>query len=202
MLVTIHDLRRKIIMSHLALTRSTRDLILCGLFSALIAVGAFIKIPIPVVSFTLQFLFTTLAGLLLGARLGALSVAIYLMTGLIGLPIFANGGGLSYILQPSFGYLVGFCLGSYITGRIADMEGNLSFRKLFAAGAAGLIVVYSIGMIYYYVIANFYIDQPIGIMALFLYCFLLPVPGDLVICIVSAIIAKRMIPSLGIKGGR
>jgi biotin transport system substrate-specific component len=187
-------------MSQLSFTWNTKDLVLCGLFSALIAVGAFIKIPIPVVSFTLQFLFTTLAGLLLGARLGALSVAIYLMTGLIGLPVFANGGGLSYILQPSFGYLIGFCLGSYITGTIASTEGNPSFRKLFAACAAGLIAVYSFGMIYYYVIANFYIDQPIGIMTLFLYCFLLPVPGDLVICIVSAIAAKRIIRSLGIKG--
>jgi len=189
-------------MSQLFFTRSTRDFVLCGLFSALIAVGAYIKIPIPVVSFTLQFLFTTLAGLLLGARLGALSVAIYLMTGLIGMPVFANGGGISYILQPSFGYLIGFCLGSYVTGTIAAMEGKLSFWKFFIAGVAGLMVVYSIGMIYYYVIANFYIDQPIGIMALFLYCFLLPVPGDLVICIVSAIIAKRMIPSLGMKGVR
>jgi len=195
-------LRRKIIMSQLAFTQNTRDLVLCSLFSALIAVGAFIKIPIPVVSFTLQFLFTTLSGLLLGARLGALSVAIYLITGLIGLPVFANGGGLSYILQPSFGYLIGFCLGSYITGTMASMEGRLSFWKLFSAGVAGLIAVYSIGMIYYYVIANFYIDQPIGIMALFLYCFLLPVPGDLVICIVSAIIAKRIIPSIRVKGGR
>ena len=125
-------------MSQLSFTWNTRDLVLCGLFSALIAAGAFIKIPIPVVSFTLQFLFTTLAGLLLGARLGALSVAIYLMTGLIGLPVFANGGGLSYILQPSFGYLIGFCLGSYVTGTIASMQGKLSFQKLFAAGAAGL----------------------------------------------------------------
>lgn len=200
--VTKYDLRRKIIMSQLALTRNTQDLVLCSLFSALIAVGAFIKIPIPVVPFTLQFLFTTLSGLLLGARLGALSVAIYLITGLIGLPVFTNGGGLSYILRPSFGYLIGFCLGSYITGTIASMEGKLSFRKLFSAGAAGLMAVYSIGMIYYYVIANFYIDQPIGIMALFLYCFLLPVPGDLAICIVSAIIAKRMIPSIRVKGGR
>ena len=51
-------------MSQMSFTWNTRDLVLCSLFSALIAVGAFIKIPIPVVSFTLQFLFTTLAGLL------------------------------------------------------------------------------------------------------------------------------------------
>lgn len=63
---------------------STKSLILCSLFAALIAVGAFIKIPIPVVPFTLQVLFTTLAGLLLGPKLGAISVGIYLLIGLIG----------------------------------------------------------------------------------------------------------------------
>lgn len=50
----------------------TRQMTLCALFTALIAVGAQIKVPLPVVPFTLQFLFTTLAGLLLGGRLGAL----------------------------------------------------------------------------------------------------------------------------------
>lgn len=52
----------------------TKGVIYCGLFTALIAVGAFIKIPIPVVPFTLQYLFTMLAGLLLGSRLGTVSV--------------------------------------------------------------------------------------------------------------------------------
>lgn len=189
-------------MSETSFNRNTRDLILCGIFSALIAVGAFIRIPIPAVSFTLQFLFTTLAGLLLGARLGTLSVAIYLLTGLIGLPVFANGGGLGYILQPSFGYLVGFCVGTYATGRIAATSGTLSFKKFFFAGTAGLMLVYSIGMIYYYVIANFYIDQPIGVMALFFYCFVLPLPGDLAICIASALIAKRLMPVIRINGAR
>jgi biotin transport system substrate-specific component len=70
---------------------NTRSLILCGFFSALIAIGAFIKIPVPVVPFTLQFLFTNLAGLLLGPKLGALSVAIYIGVGLLGVPVFAEG---------------------------------------------------------------------------------------------------------------
>lgn len=66
----------------------TRSLVYCALFTALIAVGAFIKIPIPVVPFTLQYLFTMLAGILLGSRLGSLSVLAYMILGLIGLPIF------------------------------------------------------------------------------------------------------------------
>ena len=66
----------------------TRDLVLFALFTALIAIGAFIRIPVPFCPFTLQLLFTTLAGLLLGSRRGAASVAVYVFLGLIGLPVF------------------------------------------------------------------------------------------------------------------
>lgn len=88
----------------------TRSLVYCTLFTALIAVGAFIKIPIPVVPFTLQYLFTMLAGILLGSRLGSLSVLAYMILGLIGLPIFSEGGGIGYVFKPSFGYIIGFAL--------------------------------------------------------------------------------------------
>ena len=53
---------------------TTKGMIMCALFTALIAVGAFIKVPVPVVPFTLQFLFTMLAGLIMGGRLGAISI--------------------------------------------------------------------------------------------------------------------------------
>ena len=66
-------------------TAKTKNLILCGLFTSLIVVGAFIRIPIPVVPFTLQLLFTMLAGLLLGGKWGAASVCIYIVLGLMGL---------------------------------------------------------------------------------------------------------------------
>ena len=61
----------------------TKDLVLCAMFVALIAVGAFIKVPVPVVPFTLQFLFTMLAGLLLGPVNGALAVVVYIVLGLV-----------------------------------------------------------------------------------------------------------------------
>ena len=70
-------------------------LILSAVFAALIAVGAFIRIPTPLVPVTMQLLFTTLAGLLLGGRYGALSAALYLVLGLAGVPVFTEGGGLN-----------------------------------------------------------------------------------------------------------
>lgn len=121
----------------------TKSIIYCGLFTALIAVGAFIKIPIPVVPFTLQYLFTMLAGLLLGSRRGSLSVIAYVILGL-----------------------------------------------------AGLLVVYACGMIYYYVICNYVINTPIGVWPLFLYCFILAVPGDIALSILAAVLVKRIKPVL------
>ena len=69
---------------------SLREMILCALFVALITAGTFIRIPVGTDVYTLQFLFTLLAGLLLGARLGAAAVATYVLLGLIGVPVFAS----------------------------------------------------------------------------------------------------------------
>lgn len=167
---------------------------LCAFFTVLIAVGAFIKVPIPVVPFTLQLFFTMMAGLLLGSRLGALSVGLYAVLGLTGLPVFADGGGFWYLLKPTFGYILGFILGTYVTGRMTENQESLTFSKILAANFAGLAIVYAMGMLYYYLISNFVIDAPIGLWPLFLYCFLLVVPGDICLCFLAAGMAKRLKP--------
>lgn len=172
----------------------THNLIVCSLFVALIAVGAFIKIPIPVLPFTLQLLFTTMAGLLLGGKLGFISVGVYTLMGLLGLPIFAEGGGLAYVLKPSFGYIIGFAVASYVTGVIANRVPKPNYKRLLAANFIGLGIVYLFGMVYYYLMSNFYLGNPIGLWPLFLYCFILAAPGDILLCILGAFLGKRMIP--------
>lgn len=174
----------------------TKQLILCALFTALIAIGAFIKIPIPVVPFTLQFLFTMLAGLLLGSKLGSLSVLIYILLGLIGLPVFTEGGGISYILKPTFGYIIGFLVATYITGLIAHQASTLSYKRLLIANFTGLIIVYIFGMLYYYAISHLYLGSNIGLWSLFLYCFILAVPGDIALCFLGALLGHKLIPIL------
>lgn len=174
----------------------TKNLIYSGLFTALIAVGAFIKIPVPVVPFTLQFLFTTLAGLLLGARLGTFSVAAYMILGLAGLPIFSEGGGIWYLFKPSFGYIIGFCIGTFVTGLLAERMKEKTVPRYIAANLIGLLIVYAVGMAYYYVICNYVIDTPIAVGPLFLYCFVLAVPGDICLCILAAFLVKRVKPAL------
>ena len=168
----------------------TKGVIYCGLFTALIAVGAFIKIPIPVVPFTLQYLFTMLAGLLLGSRLGTVSVLSYMLLGLAGLPIFSEGGGLWYVFKPSFGYIIGFAVGTFVTGWIAEHMEKKTIARYLLANLAGLFCVYAVGMIYYYIICNF------------VYCFVLAVPGDIALSILGAVVAKRVRPVLAYEAVR
>lgn len=168
----------------------------CALFTALIAAGAFIKIPVPVVPFTLQYLFTMLAGLLLGSKYGALSVLFYIVLGLVGLPIFAEGGGFWYLLKPSFGYIIGFMVGTYVTGWMAEHFKKKDIPHYLAANFTGLLIVYVIGMVYYYIICNYVINTPIALWPLVLYCFILAVPGDICLCILAAFLVKRVKPVL------
>ena len=171
---------------------TTRQLTMTALFVALIAVGAFIRVPLPNCPFTLQILFTTLAGIVLGSRLGAASVGIYIVLG----PIFTSGGGPSYILQPTFGYLIGFMVGAYAVGRIAETMDTLSFKRLLAGSILNLFIVYGLGMVYLYFIMNLYLGKPIGVEAVIITCFLIPVGPDIFLCAVAASLGKRIIKEL------
>ena len=116
--------------------------------------------------------------------------------GLIGIPVFTEGGGIGYIFKPTFGYIVGFAVGAYATGKIANKEKNPSMKRLLIANFIGLFIVYAFGMIYYYVISNFYLASPIGVKAIILYCFVLAVPGDIFLCFLGAMLGKRLIPMI------
>ena len=182
--------------------KRTSKIILCALFTTLIIVGTFITIPVPILPFTLQILFTTLAGLLLGGKLGSYSVLVYIILGLIGVPVFTQGGGLGYIIKPSFGYIIGFLLGTYVTGKIANKVGEPSLKRTLIASFVGLIIIYIIGMSYYYVIANFIIHVSIDLKTLFIYCFLIYMPADIVLCILSGFLGKKLIPIIKKQGDR
>jgi biotin transport system substrate-specific component len=171
---------------------TTKELILTALFTALIAVGAFIQVPVPFVPFTLQIAFTTMAGLILGKRLGTMSVLLYIIIGLIGVPIFAKGGGIGYVFQPTFGYILGFIAGTYITGTIAEREKFPSIKNLLFASFMGMAVVFIIGLIYFYLIKNLYLKANMSLYNVLLYGFLIPVPGNIVSIIIGAFIAKRV----------
>jgi biotin transport system substrate-specific component len=162
------------------------DLTFISLFAALTAGGAFIKIPVPYVPLTLQTLMVMFAGLVLGSRRGAMSQLLYLAIGLIGLPIFAHGGGPGYVLQPSFGFLVGFIPGAYLIGKIVENEPVLKFPRVLAALLVGQAAIYLIGISYLHFVFNFIIHKPISLsatLAIGLFAF---IPGDIIKTIIAA----------------
>jgi len=125
-----------------------QDILNAALFSALTAIGALISVPLPFVPITLQTLFIYMAGALLGGYLGALSQLIYVLMGVAGLPIFAKGSaGISVLVGPTGGYLVGFIPGAFVIGKLAEMKKNPRFGWLLICMTAGTVVIYVLGVL-------------------------------------------------------
>ena len=162
----------------------TRDLIYCALFAALTAIGAFLHFQLFQATITLQFFFTAMAGLLLGAKLGALSQLLYVVLGLVGVPIFAAGGGFGYIFNPTFGFLLGLIPAAWVVGRVCG--DSLAPRRMALASLAGLAVLYAVGMPYMALILNVYMGKGMTFSAI-LWAGMLPyLPGDAVKIVIAA----------------
>ena len=179
---------------------STADIVHCGMFASLMAVGAFIKIMIPIgvweVTFSLQFFFALLAGFLLGSKRGLAAVGCYLLIGLAGVPVFAHGGGLMYLMKPTFGFLIGFAAAAYVAGKISEkMPGSGYFKLLFAA-FWGEMAYYLCGLIYYYFMFNFVVSKDVGMVFAerISVWFLSTVIPDFILCVLAAGAALRLRP--------
>ncbi|KDR96143.1 biotin transport system substrate-specific component [Peptoclostridium litorale DSM 5388] len=174
----------------------TRDMILISMFAALTAIGAFIKIPTPIVPFTLQFLFCAYSGMFLGARYGLYSQLLYVGIGLAGIPIFASGGGPTYVLQPTFGYLIGFILCATLIGKLTENMKEVSFKRVFPSVLAGLAMVYIFGVSYLYMIVNLYFGKAMSVNAAIAAGFLPYITSDLILSAFVAATAVYVVPAL------
>ncbi len=171
---------------------TSRELVFAGLFVALITVGTFIRIPIGADFFTLQFLFTLLAGLVLGERLGAFAVGAYVLMGLVGLPVFASGGGIAYLFKPTFGYLAGFIIQAWFCGKFSRKLSDVSFKNILGVNLIGMLIVYAIGMSWMYIVSNYVLDAPLTLWVLFIDSFVLQVAPDGFLCVLAAILSLRL----------
>ncbi|WP_171011340.1 biotin transporter BioY [Haloimpatiens lingqiaonensis] len=174
----------------------TRDITLTALFAALMVVGAYLSIPTPLVPLTFQAFFACLAGALLGAKLGALSQIIYILLGLIGIPVFQGGkAGPTTIVHPTFGYILGFAVGAYLIGKLIENR-RATFKNLSIGIISGLIIMYAFGTIYFYFIMNFYMKNPMGIMKVIKVCVAPFIIKDILLSGVAAAIAKKVLPAI------
>jgi biotin transport system substrate-specific component len=127
--------------------RRIHSVVLVALFAALTAAGAFVRVPLPTgVPFTLQVPAVLLSGILLGPGRGAASQLAYIAAGLLGLPVFASGGGPGYLLTPSFGFLAGFPLGAAAAGLVAGEPSRATMARTAAGLVCGLLVIYAVGV--------------------------------------------------------
>ena len=170
---------------------NTRTLTRTALFAALTAAGAFIRIPLGYSSITLQFFFTAMAGCLLGPVWGPVSQTVYVALGLIGLPIFTQGGGLTYLLQPTCGFLIGLIPAAWVIGLLTVHRPPHPIRTALAC-LAGLAVLYAVGLPYMAVILNQYMGKAMGFSAI-LWAGMLPfLPGDMLKIAVTAALAPLL----------
>ena len=166
---------------------SVRQLASAALFTALISIGSRIMIPLDMIGmhFTLQWLFVLLAGLLLDEKTARMSVGCYLLIGLIGMPVFAAGGGIGYLFKPTFGFLAGFFVAVCLMG---VMKTGPLMKCI-----AGLLADYLTGFFWYLFMMYAVYHQPLGMIAAFINCFTTIIP-DYLLCLCACAIARRLAP--------
>lgn len=150
-------------------------------FSLLMALSAQVVIPIGPVPITGQTFVVLLTGALLGSRLGAITMIVYLIEGTSGLPFFYGGsGGLAHLLGPTGGYLVAFPAAAFITGAFAEHGWDRRFPTAVAAMAVGSIVIMLSGWAWFALVTNTSMPVAFGLAVLKF------IPGDIIKILLAA----------------
>ncbi len=164
-----------------------RGLVYAALFGAGTALGAYILVPIPLVPITLQTLFLYLAGAMLGGRLATLSQVVYIIIGIIGLPVFSGGkAGLGVLFGPTGGYLIGFIPAAYIIGKWNEWVEKPSTIHLSLSMVAGTLVIYLFGVFQLSLVAKLGLGKAVAVGAL---PFLV---GDAVKIVAATLISRKL----------
>ena len=139
-----------------------RRMIRASLFTALMILGAYIRLPVGPVPVTLSSFFVLLAGLLLGSGWGTAGVGIYLLLGALGLPVFTAGGGIALFAGPTGGYLLGFLPAAYITGFLRE-RGNQGLLTAVLSLIAGTAIIYLAGIPFLKAVLELSWNESLGI---------------------------------------
>ena len=178
-----------------------------ALFAAIICVGCFIRIPLGVIPIVLQNVLCILCGVLLGGLLAGAATALFLLAGLIGLPVYAGGtSGLAVWMGPTGGFLPGYLLGAIVAGFIAGKP-SVEQKKITWKNAlrvslaifAGMVILYIPGVIRFSFWANAAGKVPADKTA-FAYtmaaCVIPYIPGDLLKTALAIPVALKLRPVL------
>ena len=164
---------------------------LIPLFAALTAAGALLRLPLWPVPVTMQTFCVLLAGVMLGGRAGCLSQLVYLLVGLMGLPVFSGGGGPAYVMTPSFGYLLGFIAAPAVVGAVLG-KSSVSTARAFIAALAGTAAIYAVGFPYLAFYLAVVAGKPDALHLAVQAGVLVFLPGDILKCLLLALVAPRL----------
>lgn len=170
---------------------SINDMVLVALFIALITIGAFMSIPVGPVSVTLQTLFVMLSGFFLG-RKAFLACSIYVIMGLLGLPVFAGfQGGISYLFKPSFGFLIGMIFASIFVNFMFERLKKINFINSLIIFLLASLIIYLFGVPYMSYIINIHLAKSMNFREILSTGMIVFIPGDILKCIAAASIVSR-----------
>ncbi len=165
------------------------NLIYIAMFSAIITICAQIQIP-ATVPFTLQTFGVFVAAGLLGFKRGTLSVIIYLLLGLIGVPVFSGfKGGAGVLFGTTGGYIIGFVLIAVIVGLFKDKFG-VNLWALTISMTLGLLVCYIFGTVWFYIISNS--NMQMSLFTILSLCVFPFIPFDVLKIIAAVVFVNRI----------
>ena len=165
-----------------------RNMALCGLFAALLTLCAWISLPGAGVVFTLQTFGVALTLLLLGGKRGTIAVFVYLLLGVVGLPVFTGfQGGIGTLLNVTGGYIIGFLVWALLYWLITAFAP----QKQVLAMIAGLLVCYTFGSLWFY---SLYLQggSVMGLRAFLLKCLVPYLLPDAVKLSLAFLLASRL----------
>ena len=176
-----------------------------ALFAAIICVGCLIKIPLGVIPVVLQNMLCILCAVLLGGIWAGIPTALFLLAGLIGLPVYSGGsGGIAVWLGPTGGFLPGYLLGAVVAGFIAGRpsveEKKITLKntiRISFAVIAGMVLLYIPGVIrfsYWATAAGKVPVEKTALMYTLTACVIPYIPGDILKTVVAVLVALKLRP--------
>lgn len=129
-------------------------------------------------------------GALLGYRFGLLAIGTYIIIGLLGVPVFGLGGGIKYIFQPSFGYIIGYLIGAFFVAK--NLENNRSPLAILLSSTIGVLLIHGVGILYLIIISIFR-HEPISVILGWIWILTgIQLIYDLVISVLTVALARPM----------
>mgnify|MGYP003586906120 FL=1 len=138
-----------------------RNMMLAGIFAAFMIISSYIVVPIGPVPHTLQPLVVLLSGVLLGHKWGPISIIVWVVLGVLGLPVFNQGqAGAVMLIGPTGGFIFGFIVCSWLAGLLTEKNLQAGYAKTFFYLLIALIVAYILGLIGFMLSFQYFLHKP------------------------------------------